>query len=247
MKKFLITVKTVVITMGIVGVAYADQGFAQHSLLNSWTGFYVGANAGIAFNNVRLNVQQLGFSSLSQTYNANSNFSTFFPGIQFGYMYQFANNLVSGIEANVTINTHQADTLTYPAPYNNPGYDQFSFKDRLQSSIKGRLGRALHWHKKILLPYVTAGVSFANVQLTYNNEGGDYYYKSTTAPGWLLGAGMEWAVNANWSLRAEYSYIDYGSAINMNIPSVFGLIDPNGVAHAKLSSNNIAVSVNYWF
>lgn len=246
MKKFLITAKTVVITIGIIGATYADPGFAQHSLLNSWTGFYVGANAGIAFNNVQLNAQQLGFSSPSQTYNANSNFSTFFPGMQFGYMYPFANNYVSGIEANVTFNTNQADTLNYTCAYNNDVYDRFSFKDRLQSSIKGRLGRAISWNKSILLPYLTTGVSFANVELTYNNEGGDFYSTNTTTPGWLLGAGIEWGFSKNWSFRAEYDYINYRS-INMHIPSVYGLIDPNGAAHANLSSHNIAVSINYWF
>lgn len=161
-------------------------------------------------------------------------------------MYQFPNNFVSGIEANVTVNTNQTDTLTYPSPYNNPGYDQFSFRNQLQSSIKGRLGRAISWDKNNFLPYVTAGVSFANARLTYQNEAGDFYAKNTTSPGWLLGAGIEWAFSENWSLRAEYSYIDYGNVINMNIPSVFGLKDPNGGAHANLSSNTIAVSINYW-
>lgn len=246
MKKFLIMAKIVVITMGIIGTAYADQGFTQHSLMNSWTGFYVGANAGIAFNNVQLNAQQLGFSSPSETYNTNSNFSTSSPGMQFGYMYQFADKLVLGLEGNVTVNTNQEDTFNYICTYNNDVYDRFSFKDRLQGSIKGRLGRAISWNESTLLPYLTAGVSFANVELTYNNEGGDFYSTNTTTPGWLLGTGIEWGFGKNWSFRAEYDYINYRT-INMNIPSVYGLSDPNGAAHANLSSNNLAASVNYWF
>lgn len=234
------------ITMGIAGIVYAEKGFSQQSLLTSWTGFYIGVNAGVAFNNVQLKAQQLGFSNLSGTYNTNSKFSTFFPGIQLGYMYQLPHYFVSGIEANVTINTNQKDILNYNCVYNNNVYDQFSFRDQLQSSIKGRLGRAINWNKSIFLPYLTAGVSFANVGLTYKNEGGDYYSKNTTSSGWLFGTGIEWIFSKKWSFRAEYSYINYGNAINMNIPSVYGLIDSNGSAHVNLSSNNIAVSINYW-
>lgn len=247
MKKLSMTPKAFVITMGMMGIGYANNGFAQASLLNSWTGFYLGANAGVAFNNVQLQAQQLGFSSASETYNTHLKFSTFFPGIQIGYMYQFPDNVVAGIEANATVNTHQTDTFTYRCPYNNNVYDQFLFKDRSQSSVKGRVGHTIHWNKSILLPYFTAGVSFANVGLTYKNEGGDYYSKNTTAPGELVGAGIEWALSKSWSFRAEYSYINYGNAINMSIPTLYGLTDPNGNAQANLRSNNVAVSMNYWF
>ncbi|MBX9705402.1 MAG: outer membrane beta-barrel protein, partial [Gammaproteobacteria bacterium] len=95
-------------------------------------------------------------------------------------------------------------------------------------------------------PYVTAGFSVANLGLTYQNEGGDYYSSNTSAPGWLVGTGMEWVYNKNWSVRAEYSYMYYRNAINMDIPRVYNLMDPNGGAHAKLSSNNVTLSVNYW-
>lgn len=119
-------------------------------------------------------------------------------------------------------------------------------QDRLQSSIKGRLGRAIALNQSILVPYLTAGISFANVGLTYNNEGSDFYSTNIITPGWLLGAGIELGFSKNWSFQMEYSYINYGNAINMNIPSVYGLTDPNGSAHVDLSSNSISVSINYW-
>lgn len=246
MNKISIIAKTVMLAMSMVGIAYADNDFSQHSLLNSWTGFYVGANAGVLFNNAQLTSQQLGFTDPSDTCNAGSNFSSFFPGVQLGYMHQFPNYLVSGVEANFTLNNDQSDTLSCTSAFNSNVYDQFSFRNQLQTSIKGRLGRALNWNNSVLLPYLTAGVSFANVGLTYKNEGGDYYSQTTTAPGWLIGAGFEWAFNQKWSFRAEYFYVDYGNAINLNIPSVYGLLDSNGGAHANLSSNNVVFSINYW-
>jgi len=231
------------ITMSMIGIAYADDSY---SLLNSWTGFYAGMDAGFAFNNVQLKSQQLGFTNPSETCNTSSDFSTFFPGIQLGYMYQFPNYFVSGIEADATFNTNQKDTLSCNSNFNHNVYDRFTFKNRMQSSIKGRVGRAVNWNKKILLPYLTAGASFVNVGLTYQNEGGDYYFKNTTQAGWLIGAGIEWAFGKNWSLRAEYGYIDYGNTIKLKIPSVYKLVDPNGNARVDLSYNTVLIAINYW-
>ena len=107
------------------------------------------------------------------------------------------------------------------------------------------MGRALDWHNSVLLPYLTAGASFAHVGLVYRNEGGDYYSANTNQAGGLIGAGLEWAFREHWSLRAEYDYINY-SPIKLDIPSVYGLIDPNGKAHVNLSSHNVVLAFNYW-
>ncbi|MFZ2315252.1 MAG: outer membrane beta-barrel protein [Gammaproteobacteria bacterium] len=238
--------KSVMIAMGMAGVVYADNTSSHHSLSDSWTGFYAGVEAGFAFNNAELKSQQLGFTDPSETCNTSSDSSTAIPGIQFGYMYQFPNYLVSGIEAAATFNTHQRDILSCNCAITSYASDSFSFKNQMQSSIKGRLGRALNWNNSILLPYLTAGASFADLGLTYKNEGSDYYSKNTTKVGWLIGAGVEWAFEQNWSLRLEYAYVDYGSAINMNIPSIYSLEDPNGCARVNLSSNNVLVALSYW-
>lgn len=245
MNKFLIITKGVIIAMGMIGLAYADNPSANHSLLNNWTGFYTGINAELAFNNSQLQSKHLGFTNQSDNCNNSSDFRTLFPGIHVGYLYQFANYLVSGIEANATFNTKQK-ILNCRSPFNSSVYDRFIFKEQLQKSFKARVGRTLNWNKNILLPYVTTGVSFVNAVLTYKNEGGDYYSENNTAPGWLIGAGLEWAFKENWSLRLEYAYINFGNAINLKIPGVYGLIDTNGKAHVDLSSKNVVLTINYW-
>lgn len=238
MKKFSIIVKSVVITMSMVNLTYANT--------NTWTGFYAGVEAGLAFNNAELESQQLGFTSPSETCNTSSNYSSFFPGVHLGYMYQFPNDVVSSIEANATINTHQTEKLSCHSQFNPDVYDRFTFRNQMQTSIKARIGHLLDGNKSAFLPYLTAGASFANLGLTYENEGGDYYSSTTTQLGWLIGGGVEWAFMEHWSLRAEYYYVDYGNAINLNIPSVYGLEDPNGNGHVDLSSNNVVVAINYW-
>jgi outer membrane immunogenic protein len=125
-------------------------------------------------------------------------------------------------------------------------YDRFSFRNQLQSAIKGRAGRVLNWYHHHLLPYVTAGVNIAQVELTYKNEGGDEYSKNRAKVGWLIGAGIEWAFKQHWTVRGEYFYANYGNTINLKIPSVYGLEDPNGHANLNLRSNNIVVTINYW-
>lgn len=235
--------RSVILAIGMIGIVHADND--SYSLLNSWTGFYAGVDSGFIFNNAQLRSQQLGFTYPSETCNTSSNFLTLSPGIQLGYLYQFPNSLVSGIEADVTFNSNQKDTLSCNSNINPNVYDRFIFKNQMESSIKGRVGRALNWNKKTLLPYLTAGASFANVGLTYKNEGGDYYSKNTTHAGWLIGTGIEWAFMQHWSARIEYSYVEYGNVIHMEIPSVYGLLDPNGNGRVDLSSNNIVVALNF--
>ena len=227
------------IAMSMVGVASAS--------LNNWTGFYAGAEAGDIFNDVHVSAQQLGFTSPNEKCNTSSTFASFSPGLQLGYIYQFPNSLISAsIEANVLFNTNQRERLDCRCPDNPDVSDSFSFKNKMQSAIKGRVGRAYNWSNSVVLPYITTGASFANVGLTYKNEGGDDYSQTTTQTGWLIGAGIELAILQNWSLRAEYYYADYGNIIRLEIPSIYGLIDPNGNARVDLHFNNFVIAINYW-
>lgn len=243
MNKLSIIVTSVVITMSLIEIAHANN---HSSLLNDWTGFYAGADAGFVTNDIQLKSQQLGFTNPSETCNTSENFSTFSPGIQLGYLYQFSNSFVTGIEANVAVNTHQQNTLSCICTFNSEVSDSFLFKNNMQSSVKARLGRGITWNNYHFLPYFTVGLSAANIGLTYQNEGGDYYSTNTTQTDWLIGAGIEWALAEHWSLRAEYSYVNYGNTLNLKLPTIYGLDDPNGNAHINLSSNNVVVSINYW-
>lgn len=90
-----------------------------------------------------------------------------------------------------------------------------------------------------------AGGSLANLGVSYADEGGDYYSKNSTQPGWLVGAGLEWRFKNAWSVRAEYYYTAYNS-FDMSIPVTYGLADPNGNARVKINDNNIRVAINYW-
>lgn len=232
--------------ISIIAIAITMSGAVAANTNNTWTGFYVGINEGFAFNNVRLNAHQLGFTSVNETCNTKSDFSSYFPGAQLGFLYSLSNDLVAGLEANVTFNMQQKAILDCHCPQNPTVSDRFLFKNRMQSFFKGRLGRSITWNKGALLPYLTAGAGFAHVALNYTNEGGDYYSKDSNQTGALFGAGIEWSLMQNCSVRAEYSYVDYRNNIKLAIPSVYALIDPNGSARASLNTNNIQLAINYW-
>lgn len=238
MKKLSIVIQGVIMAMSMVAVAHADS--------KPWSGFYAGAGVGLDVNQRKLQSQQLGFNSPSGTCNQNSDQTNLAPAVQWGYVYQFPNALVSGIEVYASVNANQKHKFNCRSQFNATIYDRIIFRNQQETSLKARVGRSLHWQGVSLLPYLTAGVSLANVGLAYENEGGDYYANTATQVGWLMGAGMEWVYAQHWSLRAEYNYVDDGR-FQLRLPTVYGLNDPNGHASLDLSANNLAMSINYWF
>jgi outer membrane immunogenic protein len=62
------------------------------------------------------------------------------------------------------------------------------------------------------LPYVTGGVAygkfFAGLGTVPSLAGSDVIRTE-----WAAGAGVEYALSANWSVKAEYLYVDLGSYV----------------------------------
>ena len=212
-----------------------------------WGGLYGGINLGGNFTDAELHSNQPNFYNLEQKCNKNGSIDGFSPGAQLGYLHQFKSNFVVGAEADFTYNTQDRANLNCPCPV--PGAnqaDQFTAENRLQGSLRGRFGYALG---KNLLPYISAGVSFADMGLKYNGQQGgvdkEFYSKNTAQVGWLVGGGLEWGATDNISVRAEYYYTAYNS-INMVIPKLQGVTDP-GNSHLDLSSHTVRIAINYWF
>jgi outer membrane immunogenic protein len=250
MKSFKLKFSTSIMSLTLLsGVAIAQNTKTNMHQANptknqyNWTGFYGGLNVGGVFNDVDLNSNHFGLTDPTGTCNASSNFSSFFPGVQLGYLRQLESNVILGVEGDFTYNVDQTGKVSCNCPVTPSVSDHYSIKNRLQGSIRGRLGYLV---KPQILPFLSAGGSFADLGMAYNNEGGDYYSTNTTQSGWLVGGGLEWGFTHNWSVRAEYYYIDY-SSMNMKIPNIYGLYDPNGNAHVNLNANNVRLAINHWF
>ena len=66
---------------------------------------------------------------------------------------------------------------------------------------------------------------------------------SETRVGWTVGAGVEWAVWENWSVKLEYYYLDFGSrTVTFNDPQL-------GAANISVSQriSEVKLGVNYRF
>lgn len=243
MKKFRMMTGALIVTLPIT-CAEATQSWAD----KVWTGWYGGVEGGFVFNQAHISSEHPGFTSESGTCNGGENFSSFFPGVQFGYLREMQNRLVVGAEGNITYNVSQSKYYQCQCPFNNNVSDSFVFRNRKQGAMTGRLGYAMQAYGQSILPFLMAGISVADLGLTYKNEGGDAYSENINQVGWLAGLGMEWAFHQHWSLRAEYFYTDYGNnAVNMKIPVVYKLVDSNAHADMRLRANTIEIALNYWF
>ncbi len=60
--------------------------------------------------------------------------------------------------------------------------------------------------------------------------------------GWLLGGGVEWAIDRNWSIKGEYNYIGLGNR-NVVVPVIVG----GGVVDTFGSSNRNVQLVKFGF
>jgi opacity protein-like surface antigen len=221
----------------------ADNSLAPaEKILYDWTGAYAGVNLGAVWTGSKLTAaNESAFLSDSSSYNQQLNNTSVNPGLQFGYFKQLTNHWVVGGEGDFT---YPATASQYQNSSNDGSgaFDKFTVHNNLQGSLRLRAGYAID----LFLPFVTAGVSFASLGLNYNSEA-DAYAKTTTQTGWVLGGGLEYGVLKNLSVRTEYLYADYGSALSLNIPTAGGLSDPTGTAQATLYTNVLRAAVNYRF
>jgi opacity protein-like surface antigen len=112
------------------------------------------------------------------------------------------------------------------------------------------------WANDNWLFYVTGGLAVTG--LKYNNTFADTYGPSfenasisKTKVGWVVGGGVEYGLTRNWSVKAEYLYMDFGSV--SSIGDVTAPSQPGGTGGALLSNsadlkpNVIRAGINYRF
>ena len=156
-----------------------------------WTGFYVGAHAGYAFNSAKANatVQNVAYSAKDSSEN-------FKGGLHAGYNWQ-TGSVVLGVEASADYGNARssAQMATVMA----------ASKARLQGSLRGRIGYAFDR----LLIYGAGGVALTSSKYTGTLALATESHSSTLV-GWTVGAGAEYAFTDAISARLEYRYTDFG-------------------------------------
>jgi outer membrane immunogenic protein len=181
----------------------------------NWTGFYVGVHGGYSWGQWDGNLHfdpGTGplevFNPARRTIDGNG----WLAGGQIGFNYQI-NSFVFGLEADASWTN-----LKGRGSFNTaPGDFNWAIENRLNwfGTARARAGVAVD----SFLFYATGGVAFGQSK-------GDLVV-SEVVPcclvtavasanenhvGWTVGGGVEWMYSRNWSVKAEYLYVDLGTA-----------------------------------
>ncbi|MFS8036999.1 outer membrane protein [Xanthobacter sp. AM11] len=197
----------------------------------SWTGFYIGANVGYGGDSFTYDVDYFGLPVAAASITS----SGFFVGGQIGYNYQFANNVVLGLETDLQWSdisgTVDASVLGLPVLSAGSSVDYFG-------TIRARLGYAIDR----FLPYITGGVAYGKTGTDVSVLGVPLFSESSTSWGWTIGAGGEFAITNNWTFKAEYLYVDLGSS---DVDAT--LVAPGVVIGNDSKFHTFKAGVNYKF
>jgi outer membrane immunogenic protein len=234
----------------------------------AWDGFYIGAQAGVAWGS--LNAVAFGdctatgyychstdpatFPNLApvlQNASAAANKSSLTGGIELGRNWQ-SGGLVYGIEMDVSALRLAASNRASAGYASSPGVIYTVASSRSADwflTARTRLG----WTVSNFLFYGTGGLavttlnisnSFSDTNTPANGVGASSH--SAVKPGWVIGGGVEAALNAKWTVKAEYLYADFGSTATTatvfgNVP---GASSQLGVS-TQLKANIVRVGLNF--
>jgi outer membrane immunogenic protein len=202
--------RVLVASVGLLALS-AGMGAAQAADLNrryapppmapvyapgyNWTGFYVGINGGGGWGRSKWDTVD--------TFDLSGGLI----GATIGYNWQFAGQVVVGVEGDIDWSGIKGSTTTL-CPFG------CETRNSWLGTVRGRLGYAFDR----FLPFVTAGLAVGDIKASTPFLPGG----STTTAGWTVGGGLEFAVVSNVTLKAEYLYVDLGSfncGLNCGLPA----------------------------
>lgn len=250
---------------------------------DSWKGFYVGGNVGGTTSNHSLvtstafcggfNINNCYFAQssvdlINRAGNREAKPKGFTGGVQAGYNFQ-AGKFVAGVEVDFN-SARQNQTVSGRDTYTNvtPAY-QFQVTQTIKTdwlmTVRPRAGFTAG---KALI-YGTGGLAVTNVnyQMNFEDFPGAFQSKATasntikeTKAGWTAGAGAEFKVSDNWSVKGEYLYTQFNTSGTTNngsfvftnasaIPSGSPTLVPNQIftSNVKLKSHHLRFGFNYRF
>lgn len=189
---------------------YKAPSYSEPAFAN-WSGFYVGLNAGYGFGTSNWDVPS-----------ANTSPKGAVAGLTLGYNFQ-TGVWLWGVEGDADWSGMKGDSAC--------ALGTCETKNDWLATVRGRLGYT-GWNG--WLPYITAGVAGGDIKAS-DVLGSESKMKI----GWTAGLGLEYALWSNWSVKAEYLYVDLGS-FSCSTCSVGG-------TDVSFKSSLVRVGVNYRF
>lgn len=206
----------------------------------SWTGGYIGVNAGYAGGKFKHPYSSKGYDTVFEEEDNESlllsvTSSGFVGGVQAGYNWQFNNNIIAGLEADFQGTNLKGEVKLSDGPFSAKAGTKVNWF----GTVRARLGFA---PVERLMVYGTGGYAYGKVKSYV--DGDDFNVsKSKTKSGWTIGAGAEYALANNWTLKSEYLYTDLGKTklINYVEDGVTTKLD------AKVKFHTVRIGLNYKF
>ncbi|MBS0530438.1 MAG: porin family protein [Proteobacteria bacterium] len=203
-----------------------------------WTGFYIGANAGLGLGRDRTNLN-IPAVPISDTFYQQPQGGL--GGAQIGYNWQtnsFLGPMVLGLETDI-----QGADLSdnYTCLFSCTAVSSARFDQKLDwfGTARGRIGLVTG----PVLSYVTAGFAYGGVRSTLTETVGGVpaaISLSGTRTGWTWGSGVEAALGGNWTGKIEYLYVDLGSTSN-----AFALQGATQTLSTTIHENIFRAGLNY--
>jgi outer membrane immunogenic protein len=232
----------------------------------TWTGFYIGLNAGGIFSSGSKNATLIAPSYALWLSNyfpggLGSGKTGFIGGGQAGYNWQ-TGAFVLGVVTDFDGTSLSSSRNFSSAPFTGAGllYNGDTLNVNSKASLdwlgttRAKLGFVATPDNRLMV-YATGGVAYGGGSSHFNVYDSVYnaYWSgspSSTRVGWTIGAGVEYAFTNNWTIGGEYLYADLGSRSVTTVANpAAATFFPNVYATAKFSYNAsiFRALVNYKF
>ncbi len=170
--------------------------------------------------------------------------SSWLAGGQAGFNYQVG-RFVWGIEADFSATDIKGSNLDAAFPLQEFLHSRTDFI----GTVAPRVGVA--WDRVLL--YAKGGVAWAHddywLTLTPNQllAGQTFATGDATRVGWMVGVGIEYAFAQNWSVKAEYNYMDFGTKRIFVASTGIEPTQPNFEEDIGRTIQVVKVGLNYKF
>jgi outer membrane immunogenic protein len=232
MKHFIVSALAVVLTSG------SAMGADIQDYAHDWAGGYVGLQGGYGWGNTKPT-----YDSGGPTENGDVDFDGFLGGLGAGYQVQNG-SVVFGFEADASLANlegYYVDPSSDVRPCIITGQG-CSVDVNWMATARVRAGYAID----TFMPFLTGGLAVGGVEGTFDSPGNACTCDvDDVAWGFVVGGGIEWAVNDRFSTKLEYLYVNLGSP---DIEGDNNFVSPApGVGTDDYDFSIVRVGLNYGF
>jgi len=195
----------------------------------TWAGVYAGGEVGYQFGTLNTNL----LTNPGGAFVAGiSGFSTngVVGGVHLGVNAQLS-QFVIGFEGDIEGAGVTGSTTFGPL--------SVSVREDVESTLRARAGYA--WDRVLI--YATGGLAIADFISHYSTVAGGLDSDPHTRFGWVGGGGVEYAIDNNWSVRAEYRFTTFGATNDILTNSSGGALQ----ARWRENDNSVRAGFSYKF